>query len=551
MEQVLGHRTHRGRREYLIKWKGYSDLDNTYEPLSNLGNALDAVKEYNVAKGITSVGVMSYLDTLKQPNVCNLGGATPGLAAGNLVPTAMVSEASRQTPGGKENCQKFEPVRLNSDRFRTGNDRCRTQTLGLRAVQGNCQRGARVLAISGRKTRGPGAENPEEPRQLEIAAPRASEPPQQLTAEEEIEAAAAPTTAPAPEAMESTSPSGLPDQTSRGQAGRGLGEVLEPQPLEHTGPAAMAEAPAEVVAAVEGEPPTQVAAEQGAAATYGEQPELVTAAMEVDSPVRAGSSVPVTGAVTELATGAAMEGVPVEGQAALEEEELPGPLAMVVYTGGASGVAAEIGAATATATASSPVQGAAPVTLAPATPSLSPEAVEQQRTGSLGRLYGQTAPTTAHGASGWAPAATTRESMPKRKEVEPAVGERRSSRVAKAAVASPETGTQPVSPEVVSTGETDTGAEQDTGAAVVTGAGTVATGSREDWYTRKGEITQTKLMEALVEAEPFTFIRLQGVTLPYASRDPTVRPPPALAALKLEEVITLRVESGAASQPAG
>ena len=73
----------------------------------------------------------------------------------------------------------------------------------------------------------------------------------------------------------------------------------------------------------------------------------------------------------------------------------------------------------------------------------------------------------------------------------------------------------------------------------MTGAGTVATGSREDWYTRKGEITQTELMEALVEAEPFTFVRLQGVVLPYASRDPTVRPPPALAALKLEDVMTL------------
>ena len=62
------------------------------------------MKEYNVAKGITSVGVMSYLDALKQPNVCNLGGATPGLAAGNLVPIAMASEAPRQSPGGKGNC---------------------------------------------------------------------------------------------------------------------------------------------------------------------------------------------------------------------------------------------------------------------------------------------------------------------------------------------------------------------------------------------------------------------------------------------------------------
>ena len=155
--------------------------------------------------------------------------------------------------------------------------------------------------------------------------------------------------------MEGNLPSGLPDQTSRGQAGRGLGEVLEPQPLEQTGPAAMAEAPAEVAAAAEsglpssvqvaaagagarpeqgvaaeGVPPTQVAAEQGAAATDGVQPEQVqvqVAAMDIDSPVRAGPSFPVTGAVTEPVTATAMEGVSVE------MEGLPGPLAMLVYTG--------------------------------------------------------------------------------------------------------------------------------------------------------------------------------------------------------------------------
>ena len=125
MEQVLGHRTHRGRRAYLIKWRGYSDLDDTYEPLSNLGKALDAVKEYNVAKGITSVEVMSYLDALGQSNVCNLGGSAPGSAAGNLVSTPMVSKLPLQSPGGKENCQNFETV--GSYRFRTGGDRFRTQ----------------------------------------------------------------------------------------------------------------------------------------------------------------------------------------------------------------------------------------------------------------------------------------------------------------------------------------------------------------------------------------------------------------------------------------
>ena len=46
-------------------------------------------------------------------------------------------------------------------------------------------------------------------------------------------------------------------------------------------------------------------------------------------------------------------------------------------------------------------------------------------------------------------------------------------------------------------------------------------------------------MGALQEEEPFVFIRWQGRIKAYASRDPTVRPPPALAALKLEDVLPL------------
>ena len=362
-------------------------------------------------------------------------------------------------------------MRLGSDRFRTGNDRCSTQILGLRAVQGNCQRGARVWAISVRKTQGPGAENPEKPQQLEIAAPRASEPSQLLDCgggDSKLRPRRRPHL--------HRQPWKVPPH--QGCPTKPVGDrLVEGQPRDPRTPTLRADGPrrhgggaggggsrgGERATIVQDRWPRPVRAHgqsrgwppracrpyrlllnRGAAATDGAQPEQVAAAMEVDAPARAGSPVPVTGAVTELATGAAMEGVQVEGQAALEEEELPGPLAMVVYTGGASGAAAEIGAAT--ATAPSPVQGAAPVTPAPARPSLSPEAVGQQRTGSLGRLYRQTVPTTAHGASGWAPAPTTRESMPKRKAVTPAVGERRSTRVAKAVEASPETGKQPVSP---------------------------------------------------------------------------------------------------------
>jgi hypothetical protein len=48
VEKVLGHRTH-GRwkkKQYLIKWKGYSKAHNSWEPEENL-NAPDLMKEYH------------------------------------------------------------------------------------------------------------------------------------------------------------------------------------------------------------------------------------------------------------------------------------------------------------------------------------------------------------------------------------------------------------------------------------------------------------------------------------------------------------------------
>ena len=41
---------YKGKRlEYLVHWKGWSDSDRTWEPVSNLGNAADAVWDFHVA----------------------------------------------------------------------------------------------------------------------------------------------------------------------------------------------------------------------------------------------------------------------------------------------------------------------------------------------------------------------------------------------------------------------------------------------------------------------------------------------------------------------
>ena len=108
---------------------------------ADLKNALDAVKEHDVAKGITALGVMSYLDAMGHSNICNLGGAAPGLAEGNLMFTAMASNFSVQSPKGKENCREvgtddsWSPV-PNQPWKVTFHPGCPTKPVGDRLVEG-------------------------------------------------------------------------------------------------------------------------------------------------------------------------------------------------------------------------------------------------------------------------------------------------------------------------------------------------------------------------------------------------------------------------------
>lgn len=47
VEEILDSRVYRRQFQYLIKWKGYTAEHNSWEPVSNVGNAKDAISEFH------------------------------------------------------------------------------------------------------------------------------------------------------------------------------------------------------------------------------------------------------------------------------------------------------------------------------------------------------------------------------------------------------------------------------------------------------------------------------------------------------------------------
>jgi hypothetical protein len=47
VEEILSSRRYRGRIQYLVRWKGYTREDDTWEPISNLENSQDAIAEFH------------------------------------------------------------------------------------------------------------------------------------------------------------------------------------------------------------------------------------------------------------------------------------------------------------------------------------------------------------------------------------------------------------------------------------------------------------------------------------------------------------------------
>ena len=49
MELIVDSRYRGKRLEYLVHWKGWSETDQTWEPVSNLGNTADSVRDFHLS----------------------------------------------------------------------------------------------------------------------------------------------------------------------------------------------------------------------------------------------------------------------------------------------------------------------------------------------------------------------------------------------------------------------------------------------------------------------------------------------------------------------
>ena len=48
-EAITKKRLKKGKTEYLVKWKGFSERENTWEPVENLGNVEWVIREFEAS----------------------------------------------------------------------------------------------------------------------------------------------------------------------------------------------------------------------------------------------------------------------------------------------------------------------------------------------------------------------------------------------------------------------------------------------------------------------------------------------------------------------
>ncbi len=70
VEKILDKRVKGSKVEYLVKWEGYSEADNTWEPTRNLCNVLYLIDEYE--KNNTDKTQLGKVKSPKDSKLCKL-----------------------------------------------------------------------------------------------------------------------------------------------------------------------------------------------------------------------------------------------------------------------------------------------------------------------------------------------------------------------------------------------------------------------------------------------------------------------------------------------
>ena len=95
VEKILADRLLGGRKEYLIKWEGYAEKHNSWEPLENLPNLVAEIAEYHKAKDQANADHVRRLAAEKAAREAARGGAAgSGVTAAAAVATDAATDAA-------------------------------------------------------------------------------------------------------------------------------------------------------------------------------------------------------------------------------------------------------------------------------------------------------------------------------------------------------------------------------------------------------------------------------------------------------------------------
>ena len=93
MEKVVADRLVGGKKEYLVKWAGWADKHNSWEPVEHLANAVDEIKEYHKVKDAANAAHLKKLADEKSAREAArvaAGNATDSGAAGSSTDAVVV-----------------------------------------------------------------------------------------------------------------------------------------------------------------------------------------------------------------------------------------------------------------------------------------------------------------------------------------------------------------------------------------------------------------------------------------------------------------------------